>query len=114
MQKQKWFYSKIITTTFLVLTLGSTSQSFAQQYYKWVDHQGSTHYTETPPPKNAKNKTTITTYGHHVSPSAPSTAPVTPQTSQNHVELAKPTNTPKIDQQNEANAALESGQARPQ
>jgi hypothetical protein len=37
------------------LAMGST-QSFAKTYYKWVDSQGSTHYTTTPPPKTAKKK----------------------------------------------------------
>ena len=32
----------------------SSSQNHAQQYYKWVDASGSTHYTATPPPKGAK------------------------------------------------------------
>jgi hypothetical protein len=28
----------------------------AKEYYKWVDAKGSTHYTTTPPPKNAQRK----------------------------------------------------------
>ena len=30
--------------------------------YKWVDHKGSTHYTLTPPPANAKKSGTMMTY----------------------------------------------------
>ena len=37
---------------------------FAQTYYKWVDHNGSTHYTKTPPPKNSKNLGQVETYGY--------------------------------------------------
>ncbi len=50
------------TVTSLVLSLSSTS-SFAKEYYKWVDAKGSTHYTTTPPPKSAKKKGKVDTYG---------------------------------------------------
>ena len=46
--------------------LGFTTTSFAQQdYYKWVDSHGSTHYTTTPPPKvkGVKTRGKIKTYG---------------------------------------------------
>ena len=43
----------------------SSTAVFAQDYYKWVDSKGSTHYTKTPPPKNAKKKTKVDTYGWH-------------------------------------------------
>ena len=39
-----------IATTALLFC---STQNHAQQYYKWVDANGSTHYT-TPPPKGAK------------------------------------------------------------
>ena len=41
----------------------TSTSGFAKQYYKWVDGNGTTHYTTTPPPKNAKNKGKIDTYG---------------------------------------------------
>lgn len=31
----------------------------AAQYYKWIDEQGVTHYTETPPPETAKGATEV-------------------------------------------------------
>lgn len=31
----------------------------AAQYYKWIDDQGVTHYTETPPPETAKGATEV-------------------------------------------------------
>ena len=40
-----------IATTALLFC---STQNHAQQYYKWVDANGSTHYTTTPPPKGAK------------------------------------------------------------
>lgn len=40
-----------------------SSQSQAQQYYKWMDKNGSTHYTTTPPPKSAKHLNKVSTYG---------------------------------------------------
>lgn len=41
----------------------SSSSVMAKEYYKWVDAKGSTHYTATPPPKNAKKQSRIETYG---------------------------------------------------
>lgn len=38
----------------IILTTLTTAQVQAQNFYKWVDAKGSTHYTATPPPKNAK------------------------------------------------------------
>ncbi len=48
-----------ITTAILVCS----TQSQAEQYYKWVDKNGSTHYTTTPPPKGAKHLNKVSTYG---------------------------------------------------
>ena len=46
------------------LMLVSTT-NFAQDYYKWVDSQGTTHYTKTPPPKSSKNLGKVATQGFH-------------------------------------------------
>ncbi|MNY94478.1 hypothetical protein D3C78_109080 [compost metagenome] len=95
------------------LAIGST-QSFAKTYYKWVDSQGSTHYTTTPPPKTAKKKGKVDTYGWKNSPQAasseapPNTVPAPP----NAVPSAAPT-APAVDLENqrrEANEALQQGQ----
>ncbi|EOQ61770.1 hypothetical protein F935_02540 [Acinetobacter calcoaceticus ANC 3811] len=48
-----------LTTAILIYS----SQSQAQQYYKWMDKSGSTHYTTTPPPKSAKHLNKVSTYG---------------------------------------------------
>lgn len=49
---------------FLLLTISSlvATQSQAQKFHKWVDKNGSTHYTLTPPPTNAKRLGQIATY----------------------------------------------------
>ncbi len=49
----------------LSISLFFIQPSMAQDYYKWVDASGSTHYTKNPPPKNAKNKGKVETYGWH-------------------------------------------------
>ncbi|HRB57183.1 MAG TPA: DUF4124 domain-containing protein [Acinetobacter johnsonii] len=99
------------------LAMGST-QSFAKTYYKWVDSQDSTHYTTTPPPKTAKKKGKVDTYGWKNSPQAasseappaanmPNTVPSPPHA----VPSAAPA--PAVDLENqrrEANEALQQGQ----
>ena len=53
-----------ISLIILAATLASTTPQIAQaqKFYKWVDASGSTHYTTTPPPKNAKKLGNINTY----------------------------------------------------
>ena len=46
-----------------LILIFATSSVSAKQYYKWVDANGSTHYTTTPPPKGAKRLDKISTYG---------------------------------------------------
>ncbi len=46
-----------------LILIFATSSVSAKQYYKWVDANGSTHYTTTPPPKTAKKKGKVDTYG---------------------------------------------------
>ena len=101
----------------------SSTQSFAKTYYKWVDNQGSTHYTTTPPPKTAKKKGKVDTYGWKNSPQAASSeAP--PATNMPNTVPAPPNAVPSTapaapaieleNQRREANEALERGQqARP-
>lgn len=57
-------YLKTISYTAIATAiLIYSTQSQAQQYYKWVDKSGSTHYTTTPPPKGTKHLNTVSTYG---------------------------------------------------
>ncbi len=46
------------------MTAINTPQSFAQQYYKWVDSKGITNYSARPPANSVKKKkiSTISTY----------------------------------------------------
>ena len=39
----------------------STTAS-AQNFYKWVDSKGTTHYTQTPPPQGAKTTGQVRTF----------------------------------------------------
>lgn len=81
----------------------------AKEYYKWVDAKGSTHYTTTPPPKNAQRKGKVNTYG------ATTTTQSAPAKSQQEVsrEAEQPNeqNEQQAEQQREANAALRQAQA---
>lgn len=43
------------------LGLSLSTVGHAQNFYKWVDTKGSTHYTATPPPKNAKKLGSVNT-----------------------------------------------------
>ena len=77
----------------------SSSQNHAQQYYKWVDASGSTHYTATPPPKGAKRLDKVTTYGSHnyssSNPTSTTTQPTqTPQSDINQQHNSSTTNMP--------------------
>ena len=101
----------------------SSTQSFAKTYYKWVDNQGSTHYTTTPPPKTAKKKGKVDTYGWKNSPQAASSEAPPPANMPNNIPAppnAVPSTAPAApaieleNQRREANEALERGQqARP-
>ena len=59
-----------------LILIFATSAVSAKQYYKWVDANGSAHYTTTPPPKTAKKKGKVDTYGVTASSSSSQAAPV--------------------------------------
>jgi len=50
----------LITLTFLVCIFPKIN--YAQDFYKWVDATGSTHYTVNPPPNHVKKLGSISTY----------------------------------------------------
>ena len=58
------YLKTILYTISTAAILLCSSQNYAQQYYKWVDANGSTHYTTTPPPKGAKRLDKVSTYGN--------------------------------------------------
>lgn len=52
----------LITLTFLVCIFPKIN--YAQDFYKWVDASGSTHYSATPPPSSAKKLGSVSTYSN--------------------------------------------------
>ena len=80
-------------TVFIASAFVCASQTQAQQYYKWVDAKGSTHYTTTPPPKGAKKLDKIATYGSSVY-SAPATETTAPSTAQGSTQTTQQTTQP--------------------
>nr|WP_086205394.1 DUF4124 domain-containing protein [Acinetobacter sp. ANC 4648] len=81
----------------------SSSQSFAKQYYKWTDSKGSTHYTNTPPPKNAKSKSKIDTYGANHSTVTNTTQAIPPT-------IPTINSKPQIEQQHPSHQPVQKGQ----
>lgn len=61
-------YTKIGLLSLSIALTGLSPSTFAQNFYKWVDAKGSTHYTATPPPSNAKKKSKVETYGWKTTP----------------------------------------------
>lgn len=115
----KFQFSKMAASLVCMGLVLTTTQSFAKTYYKWVDSQGSTHYTTTPPPKNAKKQGKVDTHGWKntsqpapVEPATPMSAPNTTPAVPNAVPNAVPA-APVVDSENqrrEANEALQQGQ----
>src|SRR5690606_24869684 len=99
----------------VVLSICSTSAS-AIPHHKWVDENGVTHYTKTPPPKSAKKATTVDTYGWKNSAPTPSrtteTEVQTENTSQEQQQHAPQVPVNQDQQQREANEALQQSKNR--
>ncbi|MFI8010483.1 DUF4124 domain-containing protein [Acinetobacter sp. ABJ_C4_1] len=74
------------TTAILVCS----TQSQAEQYYKWVDQSGSTHYTTTPPPKGAKHLNKVSTYGTQPSVKNSTPSPEQPAQDKDKTDKAVP------------------------
>lgn len=68
------FTVPLFSAIIAVCAVSISSQVSAKEYYKWVDRNGSTHYTTTPPPKNARHQGKIDTYGASRNSSAPAAA----------------------------------------
>ena len=72
--------------------IGSSATLWAKDYYKWVDANGSTHYTTTPPPKSVQKKGKVQTYGwNNSAPTASRSNNVPVEMQQNNSTI--PTNT---------------------
>lgn len=76
-------HSKKIYCFFLAILSGTGV--FAQDIYKWVDNNGVTHYSQTPP--TTKKATILKTYGQ-TTPNASSTPPE-PQAPVIHAPIEK-------------------------
>lgn len=114
MHNNRSYKNKVFRVAGLGLALFFSHQSYAKEYYKWVDSNGSTHYSATPPPKSAKNKGKIDTYGYYSSSSQQSNSALSQQTNSapansNTSPAPIPSNATHDQQQREANAALQRG-----
>lgn len=69
------YLKTILYTAVTTVVLIYSNQSQAQQYYKWMDKSGSTHYTMTPPPKGAKHLNKVSTYGSQAIPKISTSSP---------------------------------------
>ena len=88
----------------LILCLNFSQLNHAQDFYKWVDHNGSTHYTKTLPPKNVKKLGSISTYQNTTEQSKK--MPISKEQVQNPPPSSLPT-TPKIKLTPTEQAAIE-------
>ncbi len=87
----------ITSITLTSLFMFCSGQIYAQQYYKWIDANGSTHYTTTPPPKGAKRLDKISTYGSNNNQSSPNASSQNQQTTPQHNTSS---NTNQLQQEN--------------
>lgn len=103
---------KLVSATTAFALMLTAQSSFAQNFYKWVDAKGSTHYTATPPPKSAQKKGKVETYGSKkivpvATPSNEQAAPVAKETT----PVVQNTATEKEQVHQDAQEALGKGQA---
>lgn len=54
----------LISTVLASIVLASGTVAASGSIYKWVDQNGMTQYTQTPPPKNAKSSQTVRVSTH--------------------------------------------------
>lgn len=59
--------------------------TYPQDFYKWVDASGSTHYSVTPPPSNAKKLGSVSTYQNKTEQSSKTLN--SPQPIKNHTSI---------------------------
>lgn len=90
-QRQRFTHTVFVSTIFALLSV-TAATSHAKQYYKWVDSNGSTHYTTTPPPKNARSKSKVDTYGYRGSSTPTNQQNAPANTQQNSPQNGQPVN----------------------
>ena len=105
-------YTKMGLLSLSIALTSIAPSTFAQNFYKWVDAKGSTHYTATPPPSNAKKKSKVETYGWKTTPT------VKTNTASENEQAATPQNTPPTNtannnQQTQPTPIPQVGQAAP-
>lgn len=96
-QRQRFAHTVFVSSIFASFSMVGVSASHAKQYYKWVDSKGSTHYTTTPPPKNARSQSKVNTYGYHGDSRPTNPAPTAqPNASQNQPQNGQPQGTQPV------------------
>lgn len=96
-QRQRFAHTVFVSTIFALFSMVGVNASHAKQYYKWVDSKGSTHYTTTPPPKNARSQSKVNTYGYHGDSRPTNPAPTAqPNASQNQPQNGQPQGTQPV------------------
>ena len=118
MKQFQRFSKTVLVSAFFTIATVATTATQAKQYYKWVDNKGSTHYTTTPPPKNARSKSKVNTYGYQGSATAvaPHNTQNAPQNTQQNNQQLVPQNNPQTSQtatQPAINQAQNSNHAEP-
>lgn len=53
----------ILSKIFCLAIAMQSPHIFAQDFYKWVDKNGTTNYTKNPPPKAVRDVSRVNTYG---------------------------------------------------
>lgn len=109
MKINNWIKIITLSISFTGIAFFSIASSSAKEYYKWVDSKGSTHYTTTPPPKTAKKKGKVDTYGWRgETTTTPSPTSSSPNPENQQTPAPTGSSIPPTDQQQrEANEALQ-------
>lgn len=76
----------ITTLLFCSVAMFAIHTQAAEKYYKWIDQQGTTQYTQDPPPANARKVLKSVVVSHHIPMTTPSHSP----------ETATPTTAPNV------------------
>ena len=106
----KMTFLKLGNALAALVLIFTAQSSFAQNFYKWVDAKGSTHYTATPPPKSASKKGKVETYGWKNS-AAPAAGGQAHPEAKAAAQEAQQAAAEKEQVHQEAQAALRQGQA---
>lgn len=84
----------ILNVMLMQLCLNASTTWANDTFYKWVDRNGTTHYTLTPPPKGSKSLGKMQTYRDFSYPIQPVQNNVPATTQNNEISKNEQTNTP--------------------